>query len=102
MTTIDEQLKKVISENRIYTSKLVAHLDWHERFKHLIVVTSILEKRFILLDEYDQIDLNSIGKGLYFYEVVKESESTETYRGISHRISESDWLGKFCIYFKHK
>ena len=54
VTTIDEQLKKVISENRIYTSKLVAHLDWHERFKHLIVATSILEKRFILLDEYDR------------------------------------------------
>ena len=44
MTTIDEQLKKVISEDRIYTSKLIAHLDWYMTFKHLIVVTSIAEK----------------------------------------------------------
>ena len=95
MTTIDEQLTKVISEDRIYTSKLIAHLDWYEPFKHLIVATSILEKRFILLDEYDEMDLKSISKGLYFYEVMKESEKQETYSGISNIISELDWLGKF-------
>ena len=95
MTTIDEQLTKVISWDRIYTSKLIAHLDWYEPFKHLIVATSILEKRFILLDEYDEIDLKSISKGLYFYEVMKESEKQETYSGISNIISELDWLGKF-------
>ena len=95
VTTIDKQLKKVISEDRIYTSKLVAHLDWSERFKHLIVVTSILEKRFILIDEYDELDVKSISKGLYFYEVTRESENQETYSGISNRISECDWLGKF-------
>ena len=59
MTNIDEQLKKVVSENRIYTSKLVVHLDWYTGFQHLIVVTSILEKRFILLDKNDEIDLKS-------------------------------------------
>ena len=95
MTSIDEQLKKVVSEDRIYTSKLVVHLDWYTGFKHLIVVTSILEKRYILLDEYDEMDLRSISENLYFYEVIRESEKYETYKGMSNCIDESDWSGGF-------
>jgi hypothetical protein len=95
MNSIDELLKKVISEDRIYTSRLVAHLEWNRMFKHLIVATSILEKRYILLDEHDDIDLTSISNNLYFYEVIKEAENDELYKGVSNHIYETDWLGEF-------
>lgn len=101
MTTIDEQLEKVISEERIYKSKLAAHLDWKNASnKHLIVVTTILEKRYILVDVGDQIDLNSIGKKIYFYEVLHHNENGTPYKGVSNKIDELDWLGEFSFLLK--
>lgn len=101
MTSIDEQLQQVISHDRIYTNKLVAHLDWSVSTKHLVVATTILEKRFILIDQYDDIDrLKSLCKNLYFYEVVRESEEYKRYPGLANCIYESDWLGHFSFVLK--
>lgn len=95
MSSIDEQLKKVISKDRMYTSKLMAHLAWNSMYKHLLVITSFLEKRYIVLKEYGEIDFNLINRNLYVYEVVKENEKYELHERISNCIYESNWLGEF-------
>ncbi len=100
MSSIDEQLRKVVSIDRIYTSKLMAHLAWNSMYKHLLVITSFLEKRYILLKEYDEIDFHSINRNLYIYEVVKESEKYELHERMSNCIYESDWLGEFSFILK--
>ncbi|PLT34126.1 hypothetical protein [Bacillus sp. V5-8f] len=96
MTNIDKQLRNVISEDRIYNSKLVAHLDWNEGNKHLLIATSFIEKRYILLDQ-DHKDLNLFSKNLFFTEVIKDARNNKPLEGISNYIEEKDWLGKFAF-----
>lgn len=100
MSTIDEQLKKVIDKERIYTSKLMAHLAWQTKYKHLLVITSFLEKRYLLLKDYDEIDFKLISRDLYIYEVVSETEKYELHERMSNCIYESDWLGEFSFILK--
>ncbi|MBB6446313.1 hypothetical protein [Bacillus benzoevorans] len=100
MSSIDEQLEKVISRDRIYTSKLMAHLAWDSVYKHLLVITSFLEKRYILLKEYDEIDFKWMNRNLYIYEVVKDFETYEHHERIANCIYESDWLGEYSFILK--
>ncbi|RFU60862.1 hypothetical protein [Peribacillus glennii] len=96
MNSLDALLQTFISKGKIYSSKLAAHFDWQQGGKHLIVATSILDKRYILLKENEKIDLPMHGNNLYFYEVVKGSPHNQTfYKGIINHTEEADWLGEF-------
>ncbi|RFU70368.1 hypothetical protein D0469_07135 [Peribacillus saganii] len=93
MINIDNLLRTVVADTNIYKSKLLAHLEWEPGSTHLLVASSIIQKRYILIKE-NEVDIGSLDDSLYFYEVVKELQAP-TYEGILNKIEEGDWLGNF-------
>ncbi|WP_409305117.1 hypothetical protein [Peribacillus sp. SCS-155] len=88
-------LSALVPEGSIYNSKLLAHLEWKPELEHLIVATTLLDKRYLIVPREQDIDLGALGNDLYFYEITRHSSGGIPNKFVANTMDEKDWLGSY-------